>query len=258
MELGVDLKLRGTTANTAATATTAASPSPTSVGSFSNAMTKALSGGETGYDNYFEAAAAAFDLPVNLLKAVGKAESGYRANAVSSCGAQGIMQLMPSTARSMGVTDAFDPAQNIMGGAKCLRQLLDQFNGNVSYALAAYNAGPGAVKKYDGIPPYKETQNYVKKVLGYAGSDAVSAVSAAKTAKTASTAAVSALSTAAAQTVSGVSASAFEGTELLSQLIDTALESYGEVNQDAIRLYLERLCMPDTDEDEDDPLYPRI
>ena len=122
-------------------------------------------------DGIFNAAAQKHNVPVNLLKAVAKAESDFRPNATSSCGAMGIMQLMPATAKSLGVTDAYDPEQNIMGGAKYLSQMLTQFGGNVEFALAAYNAGPGAVAKYDGIPPYNETQNYVKKVMEYTGSD---------------------------------------------------------------------------------------
>ena len=119
---------------------------------------------------YFQAASEAYGVPVNLLKAVAKAESAFDPTAVSHCGAQGVMQLMPATARAMGVTDAFDPAQNIMGGAKYLSQMLDTFDGDVSLAVAAYNAGPGAVKKHDGIP-YESTRNYVNKVLDYAGGD---------------------------------------------------------------------------------------
>jgi soluble lytic murein transglycosylase-like protein len=100
-----------------------------------------------------------------LVAGVIEAESGFNAQAVSPAGAQGLMQLMPSTARGLGVTDALDPAQNVMGGAKLLRQLLDRYHGDTRLALAAYNAGPGAVDKYGGVPPYAETQRYVPKVL---------------------------------------------------------------------------------------------
>lgn len=140
--------------------------------SFSQALARAYrTSGGAEYENYFQIASETYQIPENLLKAVAKAESDFNPTAVSHCGAQGIMQLMPSTARALGVTNAFDPAQNIMGGAKYLRQMLDTFNGDVSKALAAYNAGPNAVRKYGGIPPYRETQNYVTKVLGYAGND---------------------------------------------------------------------------------------
>ena len=96
-----------------------------------------------------------------------KQESNFNASAVSSAGASGLMQLMPTTARYLGVNDTLDPEQSIMGGAKYLRQMLDQFDNNVETALAAYNAGPGNVKKYDGIPPFKETQKYVKNIINY-------------------------------------------------------------------------------------------
>ncbi len=118
-------------------------------------------------DAIFEKAADTYGVDVELLKAMAKAESNFNPNATSKAGAMGVMQLMPATAKSLGVTDAYDPEQNIMGGAKYIASLLEQYDGNVSYALAAYNAGSGNVAKYGGIPPFEETQNYVAKILGY-------------------------------------------------------------------------------------------
>jgi len=112
-------------------------------------------------------AARAHDVNPALIAAVIHAESGFKTKARSHVGAQGLMQIMPSTARYLGCRNAWDPAQNIYAGSKYLRQLLDRFNGNLRLAVAAYNAGPGAVSKYKGIPPYRETRNYVKKVLGH-------------------------------------------------------------------------------------------
>ena len=116
-------------------------------------------------DNLVSKYAEKNGLDEDFVKAVINQESGFNPNATSKCGAMGLMQLMPSTAQGLGVTDAYDAEQNIDGGTKYLKGLLDRFDNNKSLALAAYNAGPNAVKKYGGIPPYSETQNYVKSVL---------------------------------------------------------------------------------------------
>lgn len=100
-----------------------------------------------------------------LFEALVDQESSFDPTSVSAAGAQGLTQLMPGTAKMLGVTDPFDPIQSLNGGAKYLSQMMKQFNGDVKLALAAYNAGPGAVKRYSGIPPYKETTDYVQKIL---------------------------------------------------------------------------------------------
>ena len=116
-------------------------------------------------DRLVSANAATWSVDPSLIKAIIANESGFNANATSNVGAQGLMQLMPGTATGLGVTNAYDPAQNVWGGTRYIRGLLDRFGGNMELAVAAYNAGPGAVEKYNGVPPYAETQNYVQNVL---------------------------------------------------------------------------------------------
>ena len=116
------------------------------------------------YDDIVAEAAQLYGLDPHMIRAVMQAESGFNAMAVSPVGALGLMQLMPAVAAELGVTDALDPRQNIMAGSRYLRQLLDAHRGNVPLALASYNAGPGNVAKYRAVPPFKETQNYVRKV----------------------------------------------------------------------------------------------
>lgn len=139
----------------------------------SGSQTNATSSGNTSsssstsLDAYFEEASEKYNVDVKLLKAIAHAESNFNPNATSSSGAMGVMQLMPSTAKSLGITDAYNAYDNIMGGAKVISQHLANYSGDVSLALAAYNAGSGNVAKYGGVPPFTETQNYIKKVLAY-------------------------------------------------------------------------------------------
>ena len=116
-------------------------------------------------NRYFQEAAETYGIDVKLLKSIAYAESNFNPNCTSKSGAMGVMQLMPSTAKTLSVSNAYNARENIMGGAKYISKQLKDFDGNISLALAAYNAGPGNVKKYNGIPPFEETQNYVKKVL---------------------------------------------------------------------------------------------
>ena len=118
-------------------------------------------------DAIFHEAALQYDLPVEFLMAVARAESNFRPGAVSPAGAQGIMQLMPNTARHLGVTDPFDPRQSIFGGARYLRENLNRFDGDLELTLAAYNAGWPTVQRHGGIPPFRETQNYVARIMGW-------------------------------------------------------------------------------------------
>jgi len=119
------------------------------------------------FDQIINSCSSEFGVDRSLVKAVIHAESGYNPNAVSSKGAAGLMQLMPATAQDLRVADSFNPSDNIRGGVRYLRFLLDTFKGDVTLALAAYNAGLGNVAKHGGVPPYEETRNYVSKVLSY-------------------------------------------------------------------------------------------
>lgn len=121
-------------------------------------------------NHYINMAAEKYDIAPELIKSVIKVESNFNIKALSKAGAQGLMQLMPSTARELQVINPWNPQQNIEGGTKYLRRLLDQYDGDLTLALAAYNAGPSNVNRYGGIPPFSETQNYVSKVLKELGS----------------------------------------------------------------------------------------
>jgi soluble lytic murein transglycosylase-like protein len=148
-------------------ATTAQAATATD-GTSSTSTTADTGSGSVPYEQQIDAAASKYGIDPAVLKGLIKQESGFNPNAGSSAGAQGLTQLMPGTASAMGVTNLHDPAQSIDGGAHYLKMQLDRFGGDYSKALAAYNAGPGAVERYNGIPPYAETQNYVKNVLAFA------------------------------------------------------------------------------------------
>ena len=119
------------------------------------------------FDRFITDAARTHGLEIPLLKAIIKVESDFNPQAVSRAGAQGLMQIMPETADLLEIKKPFDPWENIMGGTRYLKGLLKRFEGNLPLALAAYNAGPGTVEKYNGIPPYPETEHYVEKVIKY-------------------------------------------------------------------------------------------
>ncbi len=117
------------------------------------------------YDQYIEEAAQKYDVPFSLVKAIIKVESDFDPNAISRCGARGLMQIMPGTASDLGVTNSFDPRENIIGGVRYLRKLLDQFHGSIPLALAGYNAGPNRIGPLREVPRIKETERFVRKVM---------------------------------------------------------------------------------------------
>lgn len=143
--------------------------------SFGNILENELSGSTAGnyepyglsaeYAAYIDEASRKYNISSSIIREVIKAESNFNPYAVSSKGAMGLMQLMPETAKALGVRDAFDPVENINGGVKYLKDMLLEFGGNLELALAAYNAGPYAIKKYGGVPPFSETQSYVGKIM---------------------------------------------------------------------------------------------
>ncbi len=154
---------RRTFANTQSTAVSPTNP-PSSLEPGTPARTRRKSQPPAGIGRLIDRIARKHGLDPELVKAVAKVESNYKPRAISHKGAQGIMQLLPATARRFGVADAFDPAQNIEGGVRYLRFLQDLFPDDLSLVLAAYNAGENAVRKYRGVPPYRETRNYVRRI----------------------------------------------------------------------------------------------
>lgn len=168
---GINIELCSSTApqSAAVNNTVAYSGSSAGISSDTNTYNAAASGLSCSaqLDAIFNEAASKYGVDAKFLKSIAKCESDFSTECTSHSGAMGIMQLMPQTAASLGVTNAYDPYQNIMGGARYISEKLTQYNGDKSLALAAYNAGSGNVAKYGGIPPFKETQNYVAKVMAY-------------------------------------------------------------------------------------------
>ena len=184
-------------ASVTGTPAASASTDPTATAGTTGA---AATGAATPYAGEIAAAATKYNVDPALLRGLIRQESNFNANATSPAGARGLTQLMPGTAAALGV-DPSIPAQAIEGGAKYLRQQLDRFGGDPAKALAAYNAGPGAVQRYGGVPPYAETQNYVRKVMGYAAEYRQAAPASASAAAASATSPVAA--TTAVPTVTG-------------------------------------------------------
>lgn len=245
--------------NTAYSVSSTTQPQSTPKTSFDSLLTaesEKLNNQGTTYnlDDIFKEAAETYNVSYDLLKAIAYTESRFRADATSSSGAMGIMQLMPSTASSLGVTDAYDPYQNIMGGAKLLHTLSDMYDGNQTLMIAAYNAGSGNVAKYGGVPPFQETQNYVSKVLDALSSavnvpntatyaNAAAFTNAATTVATTSTAATATVNYAGMlgsnllyRTGSQKNTLSYQEYELLMTYFDTMMDiisSIGETDSDS-------------------------
>ena len=140
-----------------------------------NVMTAFTLPADLVYEPLIQEAAEFHGVDANLVRAVVRTESGFDSMAVSSAGAQGLMQLMPALSEELGVMDPFDPRENVFAGVRYLRWLLDEHDGNETLALASYNAGPGAVMRYQGVPPYPETRHYVKTITGIVARDRAAA-----------------------------------------------------------------------------------